>query len=103
MTPPQFEVSRQLQKFAARNESGLISFVAAISFDVHGTLLLHNHSVAEAYAECAKWAKVQDLPTADELRPAFKRAYREALSVKLHAESNNELCVSVDSHIGHVV
>lgn len=73
---------------------GNLISVAAISFDVHGTLLLHNHSVADAYAECAKWAKVQDLPTANELRPAFKRAYREALSVKLHAESKKkELCV----------
>ncbi|KAJ8598264.1 hypothetical protein CTAYLR_005501 [Chrysophaeum taylorii] len=56
--------------------------IRAISFDVTGTLVVHTTAVAEAYAQCARWAQLRDPPTAEELRPAFKKAYREASATK---------------------
>jgi len=53
--------------------------VRAISLDVTGTLLAHRHPIFETYAVAAKWAKLKDPPTAQELKPAFKKAYYEAL------------------------
>jgi FMN phosphatase YigB (HAD superfamily) len=34
----------------------------------------------ETYAEAAKWAHLPNSPTADELKPAFKQAYKENLT-----------------------
>jgi len=53
--------------------------IKAVSFDVTGTLVVHKNAVAQTYAECAERARLRDAPTAEELKPAFRRAYREAL------------------------
>ena len=53
--------------------------IKAISFDVTGTLIVHRDPVMETYANAAAWAKLPDPPTAAELKPAFKQAYKETL------------------------
>ncbi|KAH8043868.1 N-acylneuraminate-9-phosphatase [Aureococcus anophagefferens] len=52
--------------------------IRAVSFDVTGTLLFHKESIAKTYADAAVWARLDDPPTAEELKPAFKRAYKSA-------------------------
>lgn len=52
-----------------------IKKIKVISFDVTGTLLVHKYPIMQTYAECAVWAKLKNPPTADELKPAFKKAY----------------------------
>lgn len=42
-----------------------------------GTLLTHKGSVVQAYADAAAWARLPDPPSAAELKPAFKQAYKE--------------------------
>eukprot|EP00913_Durusdinium_trenchii_P005715 g5332.t2 len=51
--------------------------VKALSLDVTGTLLVHRHPIHETYAACALWAKLENPPSAEELKPAFKEAFRE--------------------------
>ena len=54
--------------------------IRAISLDVTGTLLVHRFPIMETYSRCAREARLgTDPPTADELKPAFKRAYKEML------------------------
>mmetsp|Transcript_9453 Transcript_9453/g.30867 ORF Transcript_9453/g.30867 Transcript_9453/m.30867 type:complete len:298 (-) Transcript_9453:223-1116(-) len=57
--------------------SVLPSTIRAVSFDVTGTLVVHRHGVSEAYANCAAQSRMTDPPTAEELKPAFKAAWRE--------------------------
>lgn len=54
------------------------ALIRAVSFDVTGTLLFHRASIAQTYAEAATWARLADAPTAEELKPAFKAAYKTA-------------------------
>ncbi|CAJ1407220.1 unnamed protein product [Effrenium voratum] len=68
------------QPGAKRMARVLFPAVRAVSLDVFGTLVVHRHPIHETYAACALWAKLENPPTAEELRPAFKQAYREALS-----------------------
>lgn len=51
--------------------------VKALSLDVTGTLLVHRAPIHETYAACAVWARLEDAPSPEELRPAFKEAFRE--------------------------
>eukprot|EP00438_Fugacium_kawagutii_P032337 Skav226354 [mRNA] locus=scaffold2980:334408:335235:- [translate_table: standard] len=51
--------------------------VKALSLDVTGTLLVHRAPIHETYAACAAWAKLDEAPSAEEIRPAFKEAFRE--------------------------
>jgi len=53
--------------------------IKAITFDVTGTLLQHRYPIAQTYAECAKWARLAEPPTQEEIQPAFKKAYKETL------------------------
>ena len=50
------------------------SRIKAISLDVTGTLLVHRYPIMETYAAAAVWAKLPNPPTAEELKPAFKKA-----------------------------
>jgi len=54
--------------------------VKAISLDVTGTLLAHRYPIFETYASAAAWARLPNPPSAEELKPAFKKAYFEALT-----------------------
>lgn len=56
---------------------GLWPAVKALSLDVTGTLLVHRWPIHESYAACAAWGKLEDPPSAEELKPAFKEAFRE--------------------------
>ena len=56
-----------------------LSKVRAISFDVTGTLITHGQPVMKSYADAAVWARLPNPPTAEELKPAFKQAYKDAL------------------------
>ena len=53
--------------------------VRAVSLDVTGTLLTHGEPVMRSYAAAAVWARLPNPPTEAELKPAFKRAYKELL------------------------
>jgi len=53
--------------------------IRAVTFDVTGTLLQHPKPIAQAYYECAEWARLKDCPSVEELRPAFKAAYKSTL------------------------
>ena len=50
------------------------SRIKAISLDVTGTILVHRYPIMETYAAAAVWAKLPNPPTAEELKPAFKKA-----------------------------
>lgn len=52
--------------------------IRAISLDVTGTLVYHRQSIAHTYADAAAWAQLEDPPSAAELKPAFKAAYKAA-------------------------
>ena len=52
--------------------------IRAISFDVTGTILAHRYPIFETYATAAKWAQLPNPPTAEDLKPAFKKAYYQA-------------------------
>ena len=53
--------------------------VRAVSFDVTGTLLVHRYPIMDTYAACALEARLcPDPPTAAQLKPAFKQAYKES-------------------------
>lgn len=54
--------------------------VRAISLDVTGTILAHRYPIFQTYAEAAAWAKIPGAPTAEALKPAFKKAYYKALT-----------------------
>ena len=56
------------------------SIVRAVSLDVTGTLITHSEPVMDSYADAALWARLPNPPTAQELKPAFKQAYRESLT-----------------------
>lgn len=56
--------------------------IRAISLDVTGTLVAHRFPIAATYAECAAWARLEDPPSAAELGPAFKAAYKAACHEK---------------------
>lgn len=60
-------------------KSIVLNRVRAISFDVTGTVLVHKYPIFETYADAAVWAKLKDPPSAIELKPAFKAAYKQAL------------------------
>lgn len=67
---------------AARELSGggdQLRNVKAISFDVTGTILIHRDAIFDTYADAAVWARLDNPPTAAELKPAFKKAYKESL------------------------
>ena len=51
--------------------------VRAISLDITGTLITHKGSVVQHYVDAAVWAKLDDPPSVDEMKPAFKAAYKE--------------------------
>ena len=51
--------------------------VRAISLDITGTLITHKGSVVQHYVDAAVWAKLDDPPSVDEMKPAFKQAYKE--------------------------
>ena len=53
------------------------SKIRAISFDVTGTLLATKEPVVKSYHDAAIWAKLPDPPTQDELKKAFKIAFKE--------------------------
>ena len=49
----------------------------SISFDLTGTIFIHKEPIVETYAEAAVWAKLKNSPTPEELKPAFKQAFKE--------------------------
>ena len=51
--------------------------VRAISLDITGTLITHKGSVVQHYVDAAVWARLDDPPSVDEMKPAFKQAYKE--------------------------
>ena len=51
--------------------------VRAISLDITGTLVTHKGSVVQHYVDAAVWARLDDPPSVDEMKPAFKQAYKE--------------------------
>ena len=53
------------------------SKIRAISFDVTGTLLATKEPVVKSYHDAALWARLPNPPTQDELKAAFKIAFRE--------------------------
>lgn len=54
--------------------------IKAISLDVTGTILAHRFPIFQTYAAAAVWARLPNPPSADDLKPAFKSAYFEALT-----------------------
>lgn len=54
--------------------------IKAISLDVTGTIIAHRYPIFETYATAAVWARLPNPPTAEELKPAFKQAYFDALT-----------------------
>ena len=53
------------------------SKIRAISFDVTGTLLATREPVVKSYHDACLWARLPDPPTRDEMKEAFKIAFRE--------------------------
>ena len=51
--------------------------VRAISLDITGTLITHKGSVVQHYVDAAVWAQLENPPSVDEMKPAFKQAYKE--------------------------
>ena len=51
--------------------------VRAISLDITGTLITHKGSVVQHYVDAAVWAQLDNPPSVDEMKPAFKAAYKE--------------------------
>ena len=51
--------------------------VRAISLDITGTLITHKGSVVQHYVDAAVWARLDDPPSVEEMKPAFKQAYKE--------------------------
>ena len=51
--------------------------VRAISLDITGTLVTHKGSVVQHYVDAAVWAQLENPPSVDEMKPAFKKAYKE--------------------------
>ena len=51
--------------------------VRAISLDITGTLITHKGSVVQHYVDAAVWAQLDNPPSVDEMKPAFKEAYKE--------------------------
>jgi len=51
--------------------------VRVLTMDVTGALVRHRQPIATAYAKAAKWSRLPNPPTQEELAPAFKNAYRE--------------------------
>ena len=49
--------------------------VRAISLDITGTLITHKGSVVQHYVDAAVWAQLENPPSVDEMKPAFKKAY----------------------------
>ena len=62
--------------FIARCTHGLRP-VRAISLDITGTLITHKGSVVQHYVDAAVWAQLDDPPSVEEMKPAFKQAYKE--------------------------
>mmetsp|Transcript_11906 Transcript_11906/g.31466 ORF Transcript_11906/g.31466 Transcript_11906/m.31466 type:complete len:315 (-) Transcript_11906:134-1078(-) len=56
-----------------------LAAVRVISLDVTGTLIRHRHPIFETYAAALRWAEFPNPPTAAELKPAFKSAYKATL------------------------
>jgi REG-2-like HAD superfamily hydrolase len=53
------------------------SRIRAISLDVTGTLVATQEPVLQSYYEAALWAQLPNPPTLEEMKPAFKSAYKE--------------------------
>ena len=51
--------------------------VRAISLDITGTLITHKGSIVQHYVDAAVWAQLDNPPSVDEMKPAFKEAYKE--------------------------
>ena len=51
--------------------------VRGISLDITGTLITHKGSVVQHYVDAAVWAQLENPPSVDEMKPAFKAAYKE--------------------------
>jgi putative hydrolase of the HAD superfamily len=51
--------------------------IRAISLDVTGTLVAARDPVIQSYHEAAVWAQLENPPSAEELKAAFKVAYKE--------------------------
>ena len=45
--------------------------------DITGTLITHKGSVVQHYVDAAVWAQLDNPPSVDEMKPAFKQAYKE--------------------------
>ena len=59
--------------------AGRLAPVRVISLDVTGTLIRHRHPIFDTYAAALRWAQFPNPPTAAELKPAFKSAYKATL------------------------
>ena len=51
--------------------------IRAISFDVTGTLVATREPVIQSYYNAAVWAQLPNLPSMDDMKTAFKSAYKE--------------------------
>jgi REG-2-like HAD superfamily hydrolase len=57
--------------------SRLETTIRAISLDVTGTLVATQEPVIQSYHQAAIWAQLANPPTPDEMKKAFKTAYKE--------------------------
>jgi HAD superfamily hydrolase (TIGR01549 family) len=53
--------------------------IKAISFEINGTLIRHGNKIEDIYAKLAVSTKLENPPTAEELRPAFALSYSQTL------------------------
>lgn len=51
--------------------------VKVLSLDITGTLLVHADPIAKTYIAAAHWAMLNDPPTEEEMKHAFKKAYKQ--------------------------
>ena len=76
--------SRPGMRGVTAHSQGSLAFdpraIRAISLDVTGTLLVHKYPIMDTYAAAAVWARLPNPPTAEELKPAFKKAYYKHLT-----------------------
>jgi FMN phosphatase YigB (HAD superfamily) len=54
--------------------------IKAISFEITGTLIIHKDKIEDIYAKLAISTKLENPPTAEELRPAFPLSYAQTLT-----------------------
>lgn len=56
--------------------------IKVITLDVTGTIIHHRHPIPQVYADSMRWAGLPNPPDAKELKPAFKKAYYDALMAR---------------------